>query len=139
MSFSIESLTREHREIEAALEYLTEAIGSLTVNVDAVKRLEALCLRHFKNEEAFLIWLAARDAPCAAKLRGQHDEAIELAARLHEAQLAGQARDAMYLARRLLAIVQHNIIEEERDVFPHCSLTSRPAGIPDSPPESESP
>jgi len=136
--FSIEALTSEHREIEAALEGLAETIAAGTVNVDALQPLETLCVRHYQSEDDFLVWLAARDAPCAAKLRGQHDEAIELAARLHEAMNAGQERDALYLARRMLAIVQHNIIEEERDVFPHCSLTSRPAGSPDSRPESES-
>jgi hypothetical protein len=133
----IESLTGQHREIEVALESLAGAIALRTVNADALKRLEALCIRHYEAEEHFLVWLAARDAACAAKLRSQHDEAIELTTRLYEALLAAHQGDALYLARRLVAIVQHNIIEEERDVFPHCSITSRLAGTPDSPPESE--
>ena len=63
---------------------------------------------------------SSRDFPTslAAKLRAQHAEALEIAARLPESLSAGQTADAIYLARRFLAIVQHNIIEEERDVFP---------------------
>jgi hypothetical protein len=32
--------------------------------------------------------------------------------------ISGLTGDGTYLARRFLAIAQHNIIEEERDVFP---------------------
>jgi hemerythrin HHE cation binding domain-containing protein len=118
MEFSIQSLAGEHREIEAALDCLAESVASGTIDMDAIRRIERLCIRHYEREEAFLVWLDARDAPLTAKLRGQHDEALELAGRLQEAVIAGQARDGTYLARRLLAIAQHNIIEEERDVFP---------------------
>jgi hypothetical protein len=41
-----------------------------------------------------------------------------MAAGLEEAVAAGQAGDTLLLARRFHAIAQHNIIEEERDVFP---------------------
>ncbi|MBS1857826.1 MAG: hypothetical protein JST11_20825 [Acidobacteria bacterium] len=54
----------------------------------------------------------------AEKLRAQHDEALEIAGRLEESQAAGHSRDVDYLLRRFLAIAQHNMIEEERDVFP---------------------
>ena len=54
----------------------------------------------------------------AAKVRGQHNEALEIAAHLEACLAASEAADVPYLGRRFLAIVQHNIIEEERDVFP---------------------
>ncbi len=108
----------EHREIETALDALAESVASGAIHMDAFRRARQLCIRHYAREEAFLARLAARDAALAAKLRGQHDEALELAAAFEEAESAGQSRDVLYLVRRFLAIVRHNIIEEERDVFP---------------------
>ena len=110
-----QSLVAEHREIEAALDVLADCVTSGAIELDAVRRVQRLCAAHYEREESFLVRLPAT---LAAKLRGQHDEALEIAARLEEAAMAGETRDAMYLARRLLAIAQHNIIEEERDVFP---------------------
>jgi len=51
-------------------------------------------------------------------LKAQHEEASEISARLEESLAAGEATDVAYLARRFLAIARHNMIEEERDVFP---------------------
>lgn len=104
----ITELTREHRAIE-------EQLDGLTMEADAIGALAESLARHYTTEERFLEALAVRDARLAAKLRGQHEEALELAARLLESL---DADDAGYLARRLVAIAQHNIIEEERDVFP---------------------
>jgi hypothetical protein len=118
VEFSIQSLACEHRDIEVALDCLGESVATGMIDVDAFQRVQWLCIRHYEREEVLLVWLGAWDAALAAKLRGQHDEALELASRLQEAVIAGQARDEMYLAKRLLAIAQHNIIEEERDVFP---------------------
>ncbi|MEO8370403.1 MAG: hemerythrin domain-containing protein [Candidatus Solibacter sp.] len=111
----IQVLVAEHRAIEAALDALSDGIASGAIDVDAVRRVHRLCAAHYEREEEFLGRLSA---PLAAKLRAQHDEALEIAARLEEAVMAGETRDAIYLARRLVAIAQHNIIEEERDVFP---------------------
>ena len=119
MGFSIQSLVNEHRQIETELDRLTEAIQRGAVDLDAFRRARDLCARHFDDEESFLARLAARDAALASKARGQHDEALELAVRTEEAEAAGQTADLMYLVRRFLAIVQHNIIEEERTVYPH--------------------
>jgi hypothetical protein len=120
VEFSIQSLAVEHREIEAALDLVAAGIATGAIDRDAVRRVWTLCISHFGREDEFLVRLAVRDAALAAKLRGQHDETLEIAARLEETMNAGQERDAIYLARRLLAITQHNIIEEERDVFPVC-------------------
>jgi hypothetical protein len=78
----------------------------------------AINARHYRHEESFLRILQKHDPGLASKLRGQHDEALEIAARLDESLESGDAADVVYLARRYLAIAQHNIIEEERDVFP---------------------
>lgn len=117
MEFSIECLVREHRGIETELDRLSEGMLRGAVDLDALRRARELCIRHFEGEEAFLLRLGARDAALAAKLRRQHDEALELAFRAEEAVTAGHAADLMYMARRFLAIAQHNMIEEERDVF----------------------
>ena len=118
MAVSIQFLIAGHREIEAALDVLADGIASGRTDMDAVRRVRMLCSGHYAREEAFLVRLAESDDALAAKLRGQHDEALEIAARLEEAVAGGETRDVMYLTRRLLAIVQHNMIEEERDVFP---------------------
>jgi Hemerythrin HHE cation binding domain len=118
VEFTIQSLVVEHREIEALLDLFAEGITSGTIDMDAFRRVHRLCIRHYQGEEAFLVRLAAQDAALAAKLRGQHDEALELAALLEETAITSLTDDGIYLARRFLAIAQHNIIEEERDVFP---------------------
>ena len=104
-------LTAEHREIETAL----ERISAENLDIEAFRHAHSLCERHYRREEVFLARLPAQ---LAAKLRAQHAEALEIADRLAESLGAGQTADAIYLVRRFLAIVQHNIIEEERDVFP---------------------
>jgi|ERR1051326_1657591 hypothetical protein len=123
MDVSTHSLVEEHREIEAVLDCLAKSVADGAMDLAAFRRVHDLCVRHYEREEAFLIWLGASDIALAEKLRGQHDEALELAARLEEAVLAGDIADGVYLVRRFLAIAQHNMIEEERDVFP---LATRP-------------
>jgi hypothetical protein len=113
--FSIPSLIAEHRAIEARLDSFAEMVRSGEFDTCAVRELVVSIARHYEAEERFLAALAARDPKLAAKLQAQHDEASELGARLLESL---ESRDAVYLARRLLAIAQHNIIEEERDIFP---------------------
>jgi hypothetical protein len=113
-----QSLIGEHREIEGELDCLAEGIATGAINIDTLRRVHRLCILHYEREEPFLVRLGERDAPLATKLRGQHCEAMEVADRLHEAVDADQTCDAIYLARRFLAITQHNMIEEERDVFP---------------------
>jgi hypothetical protein len=124
MEFSIQSLTDEHREIEAALDCLADDVASGSIGVEVLSRVYRLCARHYEHEEAFFDLLGGRDSALAAKMRDQHNEALELAARLQEAILAGQREDGIYLGRRLVAIAQHNIIEEERDVFSLAILPS---------------
>ena len=120
-AIAIQSLVDDHREIEAALDGLAGGAAAATIDVDAFRRAHGLCVRHYEREEAFLVWLGAGDVALAAKLRGQHEEALELGVRLEEAIRAGEVAEGLYLLRRFLAIAQHNMIEEERDVFPWAS------------------
>jgi len=77
-----------------------------------------LASAHYRSEQAFLDALSHEEPALAAKIAAQHAEALEIAAHLEEALAAGQARDVARLVRSFHAITQHNIIEEERDVFP---------------------
>ena len=112
------SLIEEHRVIESSLERLAESIAAGRIDADVFRHVADLVAEHYRREETFLAQLQLHEPGLAAKLRAQHDEALEIAARLAESLDAGQNPDAIYLARRFLAIAQHNIIEEERDVFP---------------------
>ena len=114
MSETLASFVAEHRAIEAALEACAQGFDAATL-----PRVRELLARHYREEEAFLTRLHGHNPALAAKLRAQHDEALEIADRLAESLGAGDAGDVVYLGRRLLAIAQHNMIEEERDVFPH--------------------
>ena len=111
-------VSREHRQIEAALDAAGESVAAGVVDLEAFRRVYEMCATHYEHEEAFLARLEERDAALAGKLRGQHAEALEIAERLEEAGRAGHGGDMVYLARRFMAIVQHNITEEERDVWP---------------------
>ena len=73
---------------------------------------------NYLREAQFLAALREHEPQLAAKIAAQHEEALEIAAQCEESMAAGQDSDVRALARRFLAIAQHNIIEEERDVFP---------------------
>jgi hypothetical protein len=114
----IAALIQEHHAIEAGLERLAEAIRRGKLEAGAMRELTESIAAHYATEERFLAALRARDPQLAAKLGAQHEEAVEIGGRLLESLEIGNAADAVYLSRRFLAIAQHNIIEEERDVFP---------------------
>jgi hypothetical protein len=116
MKSLIQPLVDQHRAIEAELERL--GLAGRVVDLETFRSARDLCIRHFEREEEFLFRRGARDTALAFKLRAQHDEALELAFRAEEAMTAGQDADSIYMLRRFLAIAEHNIIEEERDVFP---------------------
>ena len=114
----IPALVEEHRRIEAGLEQLATGIRSGQIDAALFRQVAACNARHYRNEDQFLQRLQVHEPRLASKLKAQHDEALEIAARLEESLAAGESADILYLARRFLAIAQHNIIEEERDVFP---------------------
>jgi hypothetical protein len=86
-------LIAEHRAIETELD-----AGDL-------RRAADLCRSLYPREQEFL---GTIHADAARKIAGQHAEALELAEHLEDA----------LLARRFVAMVQHTIIEVERDLFP---------------------
>ncbi len=59
-----------------------------------------------------------RSSPMPFPLDVLAGEALEIASRLEESIASGHATDVNSLARRLVALARHNMIEEERDVFP---------------------
>jgi hypothetical protein len=98
---AITAILAQHRAIEKALE---EGID-----------LSALLAAHYREEDPVLQALCT--PATLAKLRAQHAEALEIAAQLEASRAAGHTRDVEQLRHRLAAIVQHNIIEVERDVL----------------------
>ena len=114
-------LANEHRPIELALDRLGETVAAGQIDAGLLRSVGDSIAKHYANEEEFLIELYVHDPALAAKLRAQHDEVLEIASRLEESLLAGKDGDAAYLCRRLVAMAQHNMIEEERDVFPLAS------------------
>jgi enoyl-CoA hydratase/carnithine racemase len=113
----IAALVEEHRAIEAGLDRLADAVAAGEIDAAIFRKVSDLTSRHYLREDEFLTALRAHEPGLAAKLKAQHEEALEIAAALEES-LGGAPADAVYLVRRFLAIARHNVIEEERDVFP---------------------
>ncbi len=104
--------------MEPSLDDLLAAIEAGAAFLESFRKAHRLAAEHYRAEEALLAEIARCHAALAEKMAAQHAEALEIAAALEEAMAAGQTGDALRLARRFHAIAQHNIIEEERDVFP---------------------
>jgi hypothetical protein len=90
------ALIAEHRQIEAELDALSQSLAAGEPDLRAFRRASALCREYYPHEEEFLTAL--------------HPETARKIASLHA--------DAVYLIRRFAAIVQHTIIEVERDLLP---------------------
>ena len=103
-------LLAAHRKVEALLDQVSRSLAAGTFDVAAFRSAWELCRELYPHEQE---WIATVHGAAARKIARQHDEALELAAAVDE---AGEDRAA--LARRFVAIVQHTIIEVERDVFP---------------------
>jgi hemerythrin-like domain-containing protein len=102
-------------------QFLDDLLSSTEANADfleSFRKAHSLAAEHYRVEDGLLQEIARHEAALAEKMTAQHAEALELAAALEEAVATGQTGDALRLARRFHAIAQHNIIEEERDVFP---------------------
>jgi hemerythrin-like domain-containing protein len=91
---------------------------SLEAVTEAMRETTELVQCHYHQEDQFLTVLERHNPKLARKMTAQHEEALEMAARFEESLTDGHTRDALALARRFHATAQHNIIEEERDVFP---------------------
>jgi hypothetical protein len=125
------ALFDEHRQLETELDRFSMSLAAGYVDGEQFRRIKLLLTQHYCREEAFIARLRTIEPRFADKLKAQHGEALEIADRLAESLDLGEAGDAAYLARRLLAIAQHNIIEEERDAFPlaeRCFPAEEPGG-----------
>ena len=111
-------LANEHRPLEAALDRLGQTVLAGHIDTELLDSVGEALSRHYAHEEEFLSALDPQEPALAAKLRAQHQEVLELSTQLHASLQSGNAYDVSYLSRRFLAMAQHNMIEEERDVFP---------------------
>jgi hypothetical protein len=110
MTTLLDQSRTQHREIEPVLDRL----HTHWLEADFLEA-ERLALAHYASEESgLLVALKAVHPRMVAKMTAQHEESRELARAIHVCSPA----DRMYLYRRFWAITQHNIIEEERDLFP---------------------
>jgi hypothetical protein len=113
---------KDHREIEVRLDNLLAGIYSR----DAIERFRVArnaAGRHYAKEDEFFRRLLPELPGPASKMLAQHAEVLEIAEQVEHSLEAGQTADAMELMRRFHAVAQHNIIEEERDVFPLCEAS----------------
>ncbi len=119
MFSSLTAVSRtEHREIEPWLDRLHAALkaGDLAAARTAFAEAWARASAHYGREDRALFAALRRHLPVlAVKMEAQHAEAREYAAHLVNPEVT--ERDWLLIARRYWAISQHNIIEEERDVF----------------------
>ncbi len=117
MCGELERLRREHAVLERLLDALAEALSSGgEVSGQMAGAVEAADA-HYRTEQSFLEHFAINEPLLARQMMAQHEEAREIAARFAETDPERTA-EKIALARRFHAIAQHNIIQEERDVFP---------------------
>ncbi len=121
-------LAKTHRTLEIALDQLT--LEKTPASIVGLQQTVAVLKSHYAEEDRLFEKLAAGAIPLAGKMLRQHAEGCEIGAALEEAVAAGNERDADMLLRRFRAIVQHNIIEEERDLFP---LIERATSLAENP------
>lgn len=111
-----EYIGREHRRIEEALDALIEALRDRDATA-ALELFRAAWRRaepHFEAEEQILFpAVRAGFGKLVAKMEEQHAQVREAAAAL---QVAGAA-DLIALGKRFHALLQHHLIEEERDLI----------------------
>lgn len=100
-----------HRALEDLLDALPSPADPDFRTVFA--SVNSALLRHYGEEE---VWMSGRPFD---KMRAQHDEVRELGREIARSLACGQIEDAGRLTARFLALARHNMIEEERDVFPY--------------------
>jgi hypothetical protein len=119
MNVLMARLKAGHEHMETLLDALLEALRLAPGGVPGAQREAArAAAAHYSAEEEYLTLLSEGSPAVADKMRRQHAEAAELAAHFEDALREGRDAEAIAMARRFHAIAQHNIIEEERDVFP---------------------
>ncbi len=106
----------EHRRIEETLDALIEALhgGDATTALELFRTAWRRAEPHFQAEEQVLFpALPAGFGKLVAKMEEQHAQVREVAAELEGAG----AVDFIALGRRFHALLQHHLIEEERDLI----------------------
>jgi hypothetical protein len=73
---------------------------------------------HYAAEKPLLKEVAKHSARIAAKMTTQHAEVLEIGEHLDVARAGCRDDDALRLVKRFHAMAQHNIVEEERVMFP---------------------
>jgi hypothetical protein len=110
-------LRSQHRVLETHLDALLKAIDSGADYLDVLTKTEALLDEHYAAEKPLLEKLKKHSPRLAAKMTAQHNEVMEIAGHIDDSLDRSQHEDALRLVRRLHAMAQHNIIEEERVMF----------------------
>jgi hypothetical protein len=120
----------EHRDLEVQLDELLLVFGSSSEIVARFRAAHAAAAAHYSREDEYFRSLLAKLPIPVHKMLGQHAEVLEIGGQAENSLEIGQMADAVALIRRFHAIAQHNIIEEERDVFPllRCSPPREAAG-----------
>jgi iron-sulfur cluster repair protein YtfE (RIC family) len=126
MSSGIETLVRQHRDCDQALEDLEACLRNTDweAAVDAFARLDAALQGNFSAEEERLFPAFEQVAGSAcgptAMMRHEHDEVRGL---LHNAREWLELRDANALAAEidtLVVLLQQHNLKEENVLFPMC-------------------
>jgi hypothetical protein len=109
----LRQLEAEHRRIERLLDELAQ-----NFTPESFHAARDAALEHYGSESGVFAAAGPGFAAFTAKLEAQHAEVAEIAQELDRSLASGDARDVNSLCRRFRALAQHNIIEEERDLFP---------------------
>jgi hypothetical protein len=115
---STRTFLTQHRDIEIRLDELLAALDSAADPVAPFHAAYRAVLGHYAEEDGYFHEVVQYLAAPVYKMLGQHAEVCEIAEQAEESLRIGYIADASTLIRRFHAIAQHNIIEEERDVFP---------------------
>lgn len=86
--------------------------------MDILIEVQVLLDEHYAAERPLLREIEKHSSRIAAKIATQHAEVLEIGAHLDGALAGGRDDDALRLVRRFHAMARHNMIEEERVVFP---------------------
>jgi hypothetical protein len=100
------------------LDELAAALGPRGSWVEKFRAAYMAASEHYAREDEFFRSLLPQLPGPTLKMLAQHAEALEIASQVEKSLEIGYMSDALELTRRFRAIVQHNMIEEERDVFP---------------------
>jgi hypothetical protein len=106
------------RRLEEALDALLDALEDGSGCEERFRAASAAAHCAFQAEEPLLAAWAEDFPGLVAKMRGQHEEAGELAAAVEDSFAGGaSAGERARLLRAFHAIAQHNVIEEDRELF----------------------